>query len=81
MSLPNFDSRSNMSHVNGLQYSIQQLLHAIYIQVVGRKYIKLYSEDQTEFLYPHEGLLTNTSQVCCLLWSKCMNFVNYYINV
>ena len=38
--------------------------HNFLCQVVGEKYIKLYSVDQTEFLYPHtDGILTNTSQV------------------
>ena len=37
--------------------------HNLLAQVVGTKYIKLYSQDQTEYLYPHEGLLSNTSQV------------------
>ena len=37
--------------------------HNLLAQVVGSKYIKLYSQDQTEYLYPHEGLLSNTSQV------------------
>lgn len=32
-------------------------------KVVGRKYIRLYDKDQTPRLYPHPGLLSNTSQV------------------
>ncbi|XP_069132557.1 bifunctional peptidase and arginyl-hydroxylase JMJD5-like [Argopecten irradians] len=32
-------------------------------QVVGRKYIRLYSESMTPFLYPHDGFMDNTSQV------------------
>ncbi|KAK7081273.1 hypothetical protein SK128_003203 [Halocaridina rubra] len=34
------------------------------MHVVGYKYIRLYGEDQTEYLYPHpDPLLNNTSQV------------------
>lgn len=33
------------------------------LQVIGRKYIKLFPSDQTPYLYPHEGILSNTSQV------------------
>ena len=38
--------------------------HNCLAQVVGEKYIRLYSEEMTKFVYPHEGyLLNNTSQV------------------
>ena len=30
---------------------------------MGTKYIKLYSHEESSYLYPHEGMLTNTSQV------------------
>ncbi|XP_033754719.1 bifunctional peptidase and arginyl-hydroxylase JMJD5-like [Pecten maximus] len=32
-------------------------------QVVGRKYIRLYSEAMTPYLYPHDGFMDNTSRV------------------
>ncbi|KAI8978383.1 hypothetical protein BDB01DRAFT_799641 [Pilobolus umbonatus] len=37
--------------------------HNLLVQVVGSKYIRLYSPDQTHLLYPRKGLMTNTSQV------------------
>ena len=37
--------------------------YVCFIQVFGDKYIRLYDKLETEFLYPHEGMLTNTSQV------------------
>ncbi|KAI8883735.1 Clavaminate synthase-like protein [Backusella circina FSU 941] len=41
----------------------QDPYHNLLAQVVGCKYIRLYSPDQTALMYPHEGLMTNTSQV------------------
>lgn len=44
-----------------LSYS---LLHSsTFAQVMGCKLVWLFPSDQTAFLYPHEGLLCNTSQV------------------
>ncbi|XP_041484769.1 lysine-specific demethylase 8-like [Lytechinus variegatus] len=37
--------------------------HNLLCQVVGKKYVRLYCKDSTRLLYPHEGLLSNTSQV------------------
>ena len=37
--------------------------HNLLSQIVGRKHIRLYGEDQSAYLYPHEGILSNTSQV------------------
>lgn len=37
--------------------------HNLLAQVVGEKYLKLYSPDQSEKLYPHSGKLYNSSQV------------------
>lgn len=37
--------------------------HNILCQVVGSKYIRLYDTKYSENLYPHEGKLSNTSQV------------------
>jgi len=30
---------------------------------MGRKYVKLYSDQMTPNLYPHQGLLSNTSEI------------------
>ncbi|KAH8553541.1 hypothetical protein BGW37DRAFT_486083 [Umbelopsis sp. PMI_123] len=37
--------------------------HNLLAQVVGSKYIRLYAPDQSTRLYPHEGMMSNTSQV------------------
>jgi lysine-specific demethylase 8 len=37
--------------------------HNLLAQVVGSKYIRLYSPLQTPKLYPHSGMMSNTSQV------------------
>ncbi|KAG2172741.1 hypothetical protein INT43_000088 [Umbelopsis isabellina] len=37
--------------------------HNLLAQVVGSKYIRLYSPKQTPKLYPHAGIMSNTSQV------------------
>ena len=31
--------------------------------VKGRKYVRLYGEGETPHLYPHSGIMSNTSQV------------------
>ncbi|XP_065918409.1 lysine-specific demethylase 8-like isoform X2 [Dysidea avara] len=37
--------------------------HNLLSQVVGSKYIRLYSADQSSYLYPRDGIMSNTSQV------------------
>ena len=37
--------------------------HNFLAQVVGQKYIRLYTPSQTDLMYPHSGMLSNTSQV------------------
>lgn len=41
----------------------QDPYHNLLCQVVGSKYLRLVSPQQTPFVYPREGLMTNTSQV------------------
>ena len=55
-------------------HCVSLLLHAT-MQVVGRKYVRLYSREQSQYLYPHEGLLTNTSQVCfCYIYTVFLEY-------
>ncbi|KAI7878933.1 Clavaminate synthase-like protein [Lichtheimia hyalospora FSU 10163] len=37
--------------------------HNVLAQPVGRKYIRLYAPSQTKYLYPHQGIMSNTSQI------------------
>ena len=37
--------------------------HILCFQVVGSKYIRLYSADQSDYLYPCKGIMSNTSEV------------------
>jgi len=39
------------------------LLLVVVQQVVGRKRIRLYAVEHSESMYPHDGLMSNTSQV------------------
>ncbi|KAI8991364.1 hypothetical protein BDF20DRAFT_38018 [Mycotypha africana] len=41
----------------------QDPYHNLLCQVVGSKYLKLISHQQTPLVYPREGLMTNTSQI------------------
>jgi lysine-specific demethylase 8 len=68
--------------------------HNLLSQVVGEKYLRIYSTTETEKLYPHDSfLLVNTSQVrvynilnmvvCCRLYStinRCSLSVLNYLN-
>lgn len=40
--------------------------HNVLAQPVGRKYIRLYAPSQSKYLYPHQGIMSNTSQVSML---------------
>ena len=36
-------------------------------QVIGCKYIRLFSHSESMFLYPHDGIMSNTSQVATFI--------------
>ena len=49
-------------------YAYLEKHHIVCFQVVGSKYIRLYSADQSDYLYPSKEIMSNTSQVSILLW-------------
>ena len=50
-------------HLLDIRPSYSLLHSSTFVQVMGCKLVWLFPSDQTAFLYPHEGLLCNTSQV------------------
>jgi hypothetical protein len=48
----------------------------LFVQVVGKKYIRLYPPDQTEFLYARDDILSNTSNIVDLESDEFPNLKN-----
>ena len=57
-----------MLAICNIMYVYLQKHHIVCFQVVGSKYIRLYSADQSDYLYPCKGIMSNTSQVSIPLW-------------